>query len=110
MIWAVYSPSENRNVEMKNSNKSSIVRIIAALLLMSLLSCSKVAEPVAVPQHSNIFAKQTTSRIIIKGHQDMDSSKARYPDSGMIISSLDQDILPWVAIKIVAKASFFTKI
>ena len=77
MKWAVYSPSENRNVEMKNSNKSSIVRIIAALLLMSLLSCSKVADPVAVPQHSNIFAKQTTSRIIIKGHQDMDSSKSK---------------------------------
>ena len=77
MKWAVYSPSENRNVEMKNSNKSSIVRIIAALLLMSLLSCSKEAEPVAVPQHSNIFAKQTTSRIIIKGHQDTNSSKSK---------------------------------
>lgn len=77
MKWAVYSPSENRNVEMKNSNKSSIVRIIAALLLMSLLSCSKVAEPVAVPQHSNIFAKQTTSRIIINGHQDTNSSKSK---------------------------------
>ena len=77
MKWAVYSPSENRNVEMKNSNKSSIVRIIAALLLMPLLSCSKVAEPVAVPQHSNIFAKQTTSRIIIKGHQDTNSSKSK---------------------------------
>lgn len=77
MKWAVYSPSENRNVEMKNSNKSSIVRIIAALLLMSLLSCSKVAEPVAVPQHSNIFAKQTTSRIIIKVHQDTNSSKSK---------------------------------
>lgn len=77
MKWAVYSPSENRNVEMKNSNKSSIVRIIAALLLMSLLSCSKVAETVAVPQHSNIFAKHTTSRIIIKGHQDKNSSKSK---------------------------------
>ena len=77
MKWAVYSPSENRNVEMKNSNKSSIVRILAALLLMSLLLCSKVAEPVAVPQHSNIFAKQTTSRIIINGHQDTNSSKSK---------------------------------
>ena len=67
---------EQRRVDMEKFRRFCIGRILVMLVLMFLVSCVKVVEPIAYAPTSNLFAKKATYRIIIKDKVDTNSSNS----------------------------------